>query len=77
MFSFPGAHSIRVRLALEALSWTYHDSKSLEVLDVEFSYEDSDPIAALRTSRESRQAALSVYRPRVTGWGIIYFLSRS
>jgi hypothetical protein len=28
---------------------------------------------ALRTSRESRQAALSAYRPRVTRWGIIYF----
>jgi hypothetical protein len=73
MYSFPGARLIRVHLALEALSWTYHNSKSPEVLDVEFSYEDSDPIAALRTSRESRQAALSFYRPRVTGSGIICF----
>jgi hypothetical protein len=65
LFSFPSARSIRVCLA--------HNSKSLEVLDVEFFYEDNDPVAALRTSRESRQAALSVYRPRVIRWGIIYF----
>jgi hypothetical protein len=71
--SFPSARSIRVRLALEALSWIYHDGKSPEVLDIKFSYEESDPIVALRTCRESRRAVLSVYRPRVAGWKTIYF----
>jgi hypothetical protein len=43
--SFPGARSIRVRLVLdEALSWIYHNGKSPEVLDVKFSYEESDPL---------------------------------
>jgi 2EXR family len=73
MSSFPGARSTRARPALEALNWIYHNRKARQILDVTFSYEDSDRIVALRTSRESRQAALSVYRPRVTGWGIIYF----
>jgi hypothetical protein len=73
MSSFPDARSIRARPVLEALSWIYHNRKSRQVLDVKFSYEDSNPIVALRTSRESCQAALSVYRPRVTEWGIIYF----
>jgi len=67
IFSLPGARSIRTHLALEALSWIYHNRKSREVLDVKFSYEDSDLIAALRTSRESREAVLPVYRPRVIG----------
>jgi hypothetical protein len=73
IFSLPGARSIRARLALEALSWIYHNGKSPEVLDVKFSYEESGPIPALWTSRESRQVALSAYRPRVAGWKTIYF----
>ena len=32
------------------------------MVHVKFSYEDNNPIAALRTSRESRKAALSVYQ---------------
>jgi hypothetical protein len=73
MSSFPGARSIRARPVLEALSWIYHNRKSRQVLDVKFSYEESDPIVGLRTSRESHQAVLSVYRPRVARWKIIYF----
>jgi 2EXR family len=67
MSSFPCARSIRARPVLEALSWIYHNRKSRQVLNVKFSYEDSDLIAALRTSKEPRQTVLSVYRPRVTG----------
>ncbi len=71
MFSFPRARSVRVRLA--ALNWFYHNGKSPEVRDVKFSHEESDPIVALWTCRESRQAVLSVYRHRVARGKTIYF----
>jgi hypothetical protein len=63
-FSLPGACSIRVRPTvpkdglLPLLSDRYKPRRVL----VKFSYEDNNPIAALRTSRESRKAALSVYQ---------------
>lgn len=75
-FSLPSTRSIRVRLLVledRPLNLFYHRNKSLRVLDVEFSYEDHDLIMALQTSKESRQAALLVYRCLVTSGRTIYF----
>jgi len=40
---------------------------------IEFSYEDNNPIVALKTSGESRKIALSVYRSFVKDGRRIYF----
>jgi hypothetical protein len=63
-FSFPDARSIRVCPIVPKdghLSLPVHGNKPQRVL-VKFSYEDDNPIMALKTSRESRGIALSVYK---------------
>ena len=56
------------------LSLLVRGNKPQRVL-IEFSYEDNDPIVALKTSGESRKIALSVYRSFVKGGRTIYFCS--
>jgi hypothetical protein len=73
--SFPDGRSIRVCPIVPKdgyLALLVRGNKLQRVL-TEFSYEDNDPIVALKTSRESREIALSVYRSFVKGERIIYF----
>jgi hypothetical protein len=75
-FTFPDARSIRVRPLVpddRFLCLLDHSNNRVGVLDVGFSYKDNDPIVALRTVRESRQAAQSVYRCLVKNGQTIYF----
>lgn len=75
-FSFPGTRSIRVRPLVpegRPVHLLNHDNKPQRV-DVRFSYEDNNgPIIALKISKESRKAALSVYHCFVGGGRKIYF----
>jgi hypothetical protein len=60
-FSFPGARSIRVRpiMPKDGLLRLRSYRGEFQRVIVEFSYEDNNPIAALHTSRESREVAVS------------------
>jgi hypothetical protein len=74
-FSFPDARSIRVYpiiLKDNNPPLLVNENKPQRVL-VEFSYEDNNPIAVLKTSGESRKIALSVYRSFIKGGRRIYF----
>ncbi|PMD55497.1 uncharacterized protein K444DRAFT_666721 [Hyaloscypha bicolor E] len=52
---------------------TYRDIESSKVLNITFSYKDNDPITALRTTQESRRAALRIYQQLVMSGRKIYF----
>jgi hypothetical protein len=74
-FSFPDARSIRVcpYIPKDGDPPLLVDVDEPRKVLVEFSYEDDNPIVALKTSRESREIALSVYRSFGKGGRIIYF----
>jgi hypothetical protein len=77
--SFPDGRWIRVHPIVPKdvhLSLLVRGNKPQRLL-IEFSYEDNDPIVALKTSRESRMIALSVYRSFVKGGKRVYFCSDS
>lgn len=52
---------------------TYRDIESSKVLNITFSYKNNDPITALRTTQESRRAALRIYQQLVMSGRKIYF----
>jgi hypothetical protein len=73
--SFPDDRSILVRPIVAEDSHLQFSDGDKPRIRINFSYHDNNPIAALQTSSESRQLALSVYRSFVANKRIVYFYS--